>query len=532
MSSQLTDLRGLAMGARFLAALPGFLRRPTTPDGMRSTHELMRSTRERRFIDLTRRTAFGRPGSVMGRLLAHAGVSEGDLEEMVDADGLEGVLDRLFEAGVYLTVDEFKGRAPVVRGSLTIETGPDSFENPLASPHVVARSGGSRSRAGPFLIDMEFARACGVVYALMMEAWGIPHAAKADWEAPGAGSRFRLVKLASFGSPPAAWFTPIDPADRDLDRVFRVSDVALRMGGRLAGVPLPAPRLATGMEPLPVARWMRMRLDDGETPLVFCLTSAAVCLSVGAVEAGVDLTGGYVTCGGEPSTGARLRSISKSGLTPIPRYGSIEAGPVGWACTRAEHADHVHVVADLHAVIQAGSAGADRGLPGSALLITALHPRAPFTMLNLSLGDRAELAPSRCGCPLEDLGWRTTLYDIRSFEKFTAAGVTFHERDVVRLLEVTLPERFGGGPADYQLVESDGPAGRPRLRIVADPRLGELDEPALIRALLDGLGSASPIARVMEKQLADAAELSVERRPPLRTRSGKVLHLHVENRGA
>src|SRR5262249_60088571 len=121
----------------------------------------------------------------------------------------------------------------------------------------------------------------------------------------------------------------------------------------------------------------------------------------------------------------------------------------------------VHLFDDLHALIPAATP-ADRGeLPGSAILVTSLRPTAPLILLNVSMGDRAVLTRRRCGCPLEDLGWRTHLHTIRSFEKLTTGGMTFLDTDVIRVLEQVLPARFVGGPTDYQVAAEAGADGPP-----------------------------------------------------------------------
>jgi len=92
-------------------------------------------------------------------------------------------------------------------------------------------------------------------------------------------------------------------------------------------------------------------------------------------------------------------------------------------------------------------------LPSKALLVTSIYlPMAKLILLNVSLGDQAEIERRNCGCPVEKLGWSTHLHSIRSFEKLTAGGMTFVDADLIRTLEEILPARFGGGPTDYQLV--------------------------------------------------------------------------------
>jgi hypothetical protein len=158
-------------------------------------------------------------------------------------------------------------------------------------------------------------------------------------------------------------------------------------------------------------------------------------------------------------------------------------------------------------------------------LLTSIRPTSPFLFINLVMGDRAVLAERRCGCPLEALGWRTHLHGIRSFEKLTAGGVTFMDTDVIRVLEEVLPRRFGGGPADYQIVEDADGDGRPRLRLLVHPNVGPADSARMMDAFLDALAAGSDTERLMVNQLRQERILGVERAAPVATSSGKVLHL-------
>src|SRR5262249_47784638 len=162
------------------------------------------------------------------------------------------------------------------------------------------------------------------------------------------------------------------------------------------------------------------------------------------------------TVGGEPVTAARLAAIREVGADGLAQYGSAETGGnLALGCLAPGQPDDMHVTHDIHALIQPGDATVSSELSARALLITSLRNRAPFIFLNVSLGDEAILERRDCGCPLERRGWRTHAHTIRSFEKLTAGGMTFLDVDVIRVLEEVLPARFGGGPADYQLVEEE-----------------------------------------------------------------------------
>jgi len=277
-------------------------------------------------------------------------------------------------------------------------------------------------------------------------------------------------------------------------------------------------------------RWIADTLRSGRTPHLFTFPSSAVAACEAASRAGIELTGARFTVGGEPITAARLASIRRVGADAMPRYGTIECGPIGYGCLAGEQPDEVHVTADLHAVIQRGEGESVGGLPPDALLVTSLHPNAPFTLLNVSMGDSGTLTSRRCGCPLDRLGWGLHLDDVRSFEKMTGAGMTFLRSDIIRILEEVLPARCGGGPTDFQLVEDEDEAGRAVLRLLISPEIGPIDEQGASNALLEALGAGSPANRVMAAMLAEAGVLRVERRRPLPTLSGKQLHLALARR--
>ena len=296
----------------------------------------------------------------------------------------------------------------------------------------------------------------------------------------------------------------------------------MRGGTWLGGVRLPRPRYVPLDDPRVIVKWMRSVLQDGGTPHLVTFASPAVRICQTALEAGVDLAGAQFTVGGEPFTPRRLATIQAAGAVAVPRYASVECGAIGVGCVQPDAADSVHVVSDLLAMIQAGPGGP---LPSRALLITALSATAPLRLLNVSLGDQAIVAGHPCGCVLERLGWEMRLHTIRSFEKLTAGGMTFHDADVVPILEEILPARFGGMPADYQIVETEGEAGQPIVTVLAHPRLGPLDPAALVDAFLAALDDGSGPGRVLSLQWRAAGVVRMERTAPRPTESGKLLYV-------
>ncbi len=441
-------------------------------------------------------------------------------------EGLEAALGTLFRQGVFLTVAELKARRPVSRGGLRFTVNPDDLRNPTSAYHIPGHTGGSRGPSIALAIDLSFVRDVAADLVASLAARGAAGWHIAYWDVPG-GSIRPLLVCAKAGHVPRRWFSLVDPAGRGMHARYRWSAEALRWGGRLAGVRLPPPEHVPISDPIPVARWMREVLAAGQTPLLLTYSSPAVRLAEASRGAGLDLRGAHFLLYGEPVTAARLAAIRQTGAVATPLYIAMETWRLGEGCLAPEAADDVHFLSDLHALIQAGSHGARFGLPAPALLVTSLRMTAPLVLLNVALGDQAVVVDRRCGCPLEPLGWTRHLHTIRSYEKLTASGMTFLDADVIRVLEEVLPARFGGVPTDYQLVEEEAAGGLARVRLLVRPEVGPVDPDAVAMAFLDAISAGAGAERIMGQVWRDAQVLRVERRAPLATASGKILHLHV-----
>jgi hypothetical protein len=519
-------LADLVVGARFLGALPSFLRTRVTPPEARRALRHRLEHREARFLATVRRAVFEHRGSPYRELFRLAGCEYGDVERLVRLEGVEHALAVLLQQGVYLTVDEYKGRRPLVRAGVQVLMHPARLRNPGGRVHFPVRTSGSRGGGVTLGIDLAYIRAHAVDKCLVLDArqgLGWRHAI---WQVPGGAAVGQVLRYSAMGGFPSRWFSQVDPASPELHPRYRWSVRALHWGGILAGRRPPRPEYVPFADPLPIARWLAGVLREGETPHLMTFPSAAVRLCQTAGAAGLDIGGAQFMLVGEPITAARLASIRKAGVEPSTCYGTIESNAIGYGCLAPTGPDDTHLLHDLHALVQVPDRHRS-GLPAGALLISTIDSSAPMILLNLSVGDVATVTSRRCGCPLETAGWSTHLHTIRSFEKLTAGGMTFLGSDVIRVLEDVLPGRFGGGPADYQLVEAEGHDGSARLRLLVHPAVGPLDPEAVSRAFVATLGQGSGPERVMGLAWREAALVRVERRPPLATPSGKVLHLHV-----
>ncbi len=525
----MSSLPDLLVASRFFFRLPAFLRRPVTGQEARVILRRRLEQREHTFLALARRALYGNPESPYRQLLDFAGCEYGDLERLVSQDGIEQALRVLFVKGVYLTVDEFKGRRPVTRGTTTIAADPGRLRNPSTVAHVPVHTGGSRGTPTVALLDLASVRDHAVDQRLVLDARGWTRASHAVWTVPGGTPMRVLLRYAAAGAVPVRWFSPVDPGSLELHPRYRWSARAMRWGGLLAGVPLPRMQHVPVDSPHEIVRWMVDVRRGGGTPHLFLAPSPAARLSHAALDAGADLEGVRLTLSGEPVTETRLELIRRVRADVATSYGAMEmGGPLGAGCLAPRVPDDVHLLDDTHAVIQPSSAGGPAGLSPFALLLSSLLPSAPFVLLNVSLGDEARLVRRRCGCPLEALGWATHLETIRSFEKLTAGGIAFLDADVIRVLEHVLPARLGGRPGDYQLVESETSDGHPSLRLLIHPAVGPLRSGEAARVFLEAIGPGSGIERLVGLLWQHADFLRVERRPPIALASGKVMHLHSE----
>ena len=510
------------MGLRLVRGLPGYLRQPLAAGAARAALGRRLARREDDFLDLAKRAIFDHPPSPYLPLLAAAGCEYGDLERLVRSDGLESALKSLYRRGVYLTTDEVKGRRKAVRGATAVEAGPSRLRNPLAAGHYWVSTSGSRGASTQLPIDLACIRDRSVNMLLGLDARGGADWRKAIWMLGGISP---LLWYSGGGRPVERWFSPLDLRSPRVSPRYRWSARGVAWAGRLSGRRLPRPEPVPVSGALPIARWMEGVLREGGIPHLWAFPSAAVRLCREAQEAGIILRGAQLTVTGEPVTDAALGVFRESGVGAVPDYGSADSGgSAAQGCLAPEAADDVHVFSDLNALIQAEGPP----FPPGALLLTSIRSTAPFVYLNVSLGDRAVMTERRCGCPMEELGWKTHLSRIRSYEKLTAGGMNFTDTDLIRILDEALPRRFGGVPGDYQLVEDLSDDGRPRVRLLVSPSVPPAEPAAIRDHFLETLAGQGGAERTMSLQVREAGLLTVVRRKPIAGPAGKVLHLWAQ----
>ena len=506
-------------GTNLTLRLPWFVRHPLDFENAKFSVNERIMQREDNFLTIAKKLIYQRRENPYLTLLNLIGCEYGDLENLVKNDGIEGALQVLFQKGIYLTVDEFKGRSSVVRGSFKMEVHPGLFRNPLSGSHLFQQTSGSRGARTTVYVDLAKMKGDAAHRRLALQPRNDGHKQVAIWMMPSSSDLKILLIYCSMGYPPTRWFVrAVDQAP--LFRAWRLRTQFLRFGCLSGGLRLPKPVFVPPDDPLPIAHWMAEVLRTGDTPYLNTYASSAVGLCEAAYKSGIDLSGAKFVMAGEPTTKARLEILKRVGAEGITDYGSIETGAIGYGCMSPAAPDDVHLFHDSFALIQPESANKNSKIPSNALFVTSLETKAPYLMLNVSMGDQAIIETRKCGCPMQDFGWDTHLHSIRSYEKLTTCGTTLIDSDLIRVLEEVLPTKFGGGPADFQLVE-DEVEGRPFLTLRVDPKIGSVDTNEVAEEFLTGIRTLREVSRT-------PGFFSVARKVPLPGPSGKILHLHVE----
>lgn len=516
------------MFAHYARGLRGALRTPITIGECvrRLRHGV--ETRERSFLEVLDRGLRARPRGVYARLLQHAGIELGDVVLLVESEGVEGALERLYDAGVHVSLEEFRGERPIERPGLTFVTSETDFDNPLVRVVRQAQTGGSRSAGRRILLNFEHFEHGTLYTALFLAAHDDRDRPLGIWH-PVFPSRTGLNNVlhgAQLGRPYEKWFSQTDPG-RGLAR-FRGSVLTSYsvLASRLWSLPVPSPEYVPLSEAVRVARWLELKRSQGAPALFSAPVGSGVRVALAASEHGLDIAGTLFRLGGEPLTPARAAAVTATGSRAFTNYAMGEVGRVGVACARPAAIDDVHLMTNKLAAIQRPRRVPATGEDVNALLFTTLHASPPKLMLNVETDDYAVVEDRDCGCPIGELGFSRHLHGIRSWEKLTSEGMTIRTTDVIPLLEETLPARFGGAPTDYQLAE-EVEGTLPRVVIVVSPRVGDVDEDEVVRTVLAALARGGPRPELMSRVWREGTTLEVARREPHPTPGWKIHAVHA-----
>jgi hypothetical protein len=522
-------LEELRMAFRYAQGLRGFLRERLTVEAARRLLAERLRARRTSFLQLVERAVYANRRSPYLAVLERAGFAYADLARLVAEHDVEGALERLFEAGVFISLDEFKGRQPIRRPGLHLEVKAEDFDNPLTTRHFEGRTGGSRGVGRRLLIDLDVLAHDAACHALFHEAFGLADRPMGVWRSvpPDNSGIKKLLMQAKLGKPVARWFTH-RPLELRPGHIKYWSFTRYTLAGlRRAGLPSCAPEYTPLAEAGRVAAWLAAMKQAGTPAYLDTMVSSGVRVCTAARERGLDISGTLFRFGGEPLTASKAALVAAAGVRAVCHYSMSELGPVAMACANPAAPDDVHLLASKVALIQEARPVGAGGPTVEAFYLTTVLPSCPKIMLNVETDDYGVATTRPCGCTLGEIGFDRHLHTIRSYEKLTSEGISFLGSDLLALLEDFLPKTFGGGPTDYQFVEEEQD-GLPRVSLLVSPRVGEIDEERLARAVLEFLGARSLGHEVMARLWTEAGTLRVARREPHVTSAGKVLPIHLQ----
>lgn len=246
----------MVAGVKLIGRLPSFLRNGVGLEQAEAIVTRRLDQRQADFLALARRAIYGSAPSPYRRLLQMIGCELGDLERLIGAGGVEGALHVLFRQGVYLSIDEFKGRRPIVRGPTRVDVQRGDFLNPTTKVRVPRYTSGSRGPQAPASFDLDHVRERAAGVRLYLDARGAVGWRHANWEAPGGGALVHLLEYSLAGARMERWFTPISPTARPV-RALPVGRHRLAIGRTAGGDP------AAGADARPPRRCAAHRAVDG-----------------------------------------------------------------------------------------------------------------------------------------------------------------------------------------------------------------------------------------------------------------------------
>ena len=516
--------------ARFLAGVPGFVRRRMTPEQALAIIQDRLQNREKNFLSVVERSIYGNPRSPYRALLEHAGCTLADIHQLVADEGLEGTMQTLKQQGVYISFEEFKGIKPIVRGSRTIETSPADFDNPTASRYYSTSTGGSTGPGRRVQLDIQHFESLlpsRLLTRYVQGTIGIPSASWSDLP-PAGGLSGQMIQAAS-GGRPTHWCVARKGGPNATPLRFRVATFAALSVARAAGAKVSWPVHVPFDRAVELAQWGRDQVRREGAATIHASVSRILRIAIAARENNIDLTGVILRGGGEPPTNAKVAQIVASGAKFYSSYAFSEIGSVGSCCLNPDGPNDQHFMRDHLVMIQS-----PRKVPGfdidvSAFLYTSLLPTAPKMLFNVESDDYGTVNQRSCGCTWEKLGFPTHITDIRSFRKLTGEGITLVGSDIERIIDEVLPARYGGSALDYQFTEEEDEKGFTRLVLRVAPHIALGDEAAATDFVLNALDQGSG-GRLVQATWRQAGTVRIRREPPTVGGRGKVQPLDMRSR--
>lgn len=534
LRSELSDVTwedlSLRSSVRQAGALRQFFRDRVTVGQAQEAIKSALAKREDNFLKIAKTHIYDNPDSPYLRLLKHAGCPYSELCALVERRGLDEALTELAREGVYLTAAEFKGKNEIVRGSLRFRVTRGDFARRDFYPGLMVQSSGTSNRPQSGHVALDWIAIWTYSKALLLKAHGLFSSTHAIYDniLPAPAATYSLLQNARLGVVTDRWFAQRMPYnDWVADMRIRWATSLIVRAGKRHGPGFPKPEILVAREFAPVFDWFLREREMGRTCCLDITVSNAVRIAKQALDRGISLEGMTFLVHGEPFTDGKCDILKRAGASWTTRYSFSIGIQAGQGCANPAHVDDVHVNDYMLAIIPRPNALDIDGTAIHPLLFTTLYPQAALLHLNVENGDYATLEKRDCGCAIGDVGLRTHLSRIRSYEKFTAEGWTYVYWDLYDMMDRIFPNEFGGNPGDYQLVEEEDADGLTHLNLLIDPSVGKIDEARACSRLREMfIGSRWGNWSVAEAWQR-AGTFRVKREAPRANARGKILPLQI-----
>jgi hypothetical protein len=480
--------------------------------------------RDAAFLDTLRRVVFDNPAHPYREMFRLAKCSHEDVAKLVQSDSLEAALIQIRAAGVYLSHDEFKGNAPIVRDGREIHASTNSFRNPMVKGTMRHVTSGSRGKPTPSYRSPEFMLHQEALHEIVVREFGLEQRAQVVLRPtlPSALGLQDCAIIARRGHRLEAWYSSGQGG------MYVPATAALVLMARSVGCRIPFPTVLPENDFSSAAEQVARLCKEGVPCLVSGPASPAVRLAAAALDGGLDISGTLFLISGESLTDAKRLVIEQAGAEPYARYGVSEMGFIGHGCRRMTKGDCVHLYSNALAAITHRRPAPLTDIEVDSLLYTTLLPSAPLVLINFEVNDSGVLEKADCDCEFSRVGFHWRIRDIFSFGKMTGHGMTMMGTELVRLLEDVLPARLGGRPGDFQLIEYEG-STQTTIELRVSPRVRGSSPEKIRECFLSEirlLSGGSLAGRAW--QHADALEVVLAE--PVVTASGKINPLHLLGR--
>ena len=252
-------LNGLKMFARYAWGLKSFFGHTLSPEQCHIMLTRQLESRDESFLRILNRGVYANPKSPYRKILIHEGIEFTDVLGLVRQHGVEGALTKLYEAGVFVTIDEFKGRRPIERpGGLHFEVQPHDFDNPFLARQYEARSSGSRGAGTRVIIDLDLLAHEAAYFHYFLTSFDLCSRPIATWrDLPPVTAGMKLVlRYAKLGKTLDRWFAHGKFSLSSMSPKFFLFTIYTIYMSRVFGKPIPKPEYVRLGEAARVASWL------------------------------------------------------------------------------------------------------------------------------------------------------------------------------------------------------------------------------------------------------------------------------------